>query len=430
MARTVRDTRLDSRTARGDLKVSGKPYYRSIDSGLHLGYRKGKRGGKWVVRWYKGSGEYRVETIGIADDIQDADGVTVYDFSQAQAKARGLFQQWGREAEGVEEPTGPYTVRETIKDYMADYESRSGKSTSRMWASINANILPTLGDIEVRKLTRKKIKGWHHGFSKSPARLRTRKGKTQQFRPPPTDQESIRRRKSTANKMLTTLKAALNHALDEGRVASGDAWVSVKPFKAVDAPTVRYLTDEEITRLVNACPSALRSIVQAALLTGLRYGEIAGLKVKDFDPNAGTVSVAVSKGGKSRHVVLTDEGRRLFKQVTAGQPGGNTIFRRDGGGKWGNAHQTRPLREACKTGEIDPAIGFHILRHTYASRLARRGVPMKVIADQLGHADTRMTEKHYAHLSPSYVSETVRAAFDDMGIVEETNVETLRPRAS
>ena len=55
-----------------------------------------------------------------------------------------------------------------------------------------------------------------------------------------------------------------------------------------------------------------------------------------------------------------------------------------------------------------------------------RGVPMGVIAAQLGHSDTRMTEKHYAHLSPNYVAETVRAALPVLGILEKTNVASLK----
>ena len=51
-----------------------------------------------------------------------------------------------------------------------------------------------------------------------------------------------------------------------------------------------------------------------------------------------------------------------------------------------------------------------------------RGVPMGVIAAQLGHSDTRMTERHYAHLSPSYVAEAVRASFGTLGIVPTESV--------
>jgi integrase len=91
----------------------------------------------------------------------------------------------------------------------------------------------------------------------------------------------------------------------------------------------------------------------------------------------------------------------------------------------GKSHQSRPLREACASAHIVPAASFHVLRHTYASRLAMRGVPMAVIAQQLGHADTRMTERHYAHLAPSYVAEMVRAGFGALGVVRTGDLAVL-----
>jgi integrase len=85
------------------------------------------------------------------------------------------------------------------------------------------------------------------------------------------------------------------------------------------------------------------------------------------------------------------------------------------------------MREACRRANIKPEISFHVLRHTHASALAIKGVPMGVIAEQLGHADTRMTEKHYAHLAPSYVADTIRAHFPTLGIGEDRDVVPLRP---
>jgi integrase len=79
----------------------------------------------------------------------------------------------------------------------------------------------------------------------------------------------------------------------------------------------------------------------------------------------------------------------------------------------------RPLRHRARLASaagIAPPAPFHVLRHTYASRLAMRGTPMPVIAAQLGHADTCMTERHYAHLAPSYVSETARNGLGVLGI--------------
>ena len=427
MARTIKDINLDSRTARGRLKLSGKPYYRSLDPGLHLGYRKGKRGGKWLARRYAGDGGYEFHKIATTDDTQDADGVSVLTFSQAQAEARKWFQDSERRSMGQEGlHQGPYTVQDAVDDYKDDYETRSGKDTARMQASIDAHIIPALGEIEVSKLARIKIRNWHQGISKTPARLRTRRGKKQKVKGAPTKPDEVRKRKNTANRILTILKAVLNHAFHDGKVSSDAAWASVKPFKNVDAPKIRYLLDEEAGRLVNACDENLRQMVVAALLTGARYGELAGLKVSDFDTKAKAIHIAESKNGKSRNIALTDEGCEFFQQQSAGKSGDDLIFTRKLGGAWGRAHQSRPLKDACERAKIRPRIGFHILRHTYASRLAMNGVPMGVIAAQLGHSDTRMTERHYAHLAPSYVAETVRAAFGSMGIVAPSNVTKLK----
>jgi integrase len=84
------------------------------------------------------------------------------------------------------------------------------------------------------------------------------------------------------------------------------------------------------------------------------------------------------------------------------------------------------MREACKRAAIDPAVGFHVLRHTHASILAMQAVPMAVIARQLGHSDTRMTERHYAHLAPNYVADTIRASFPRLVHPLPTRVVSIR----
>lgn len=101
------------------------------------------------------------------------------------------------------------------------------------------------------------------------------------------------------------------------------------------------------------------------------------------------------------------------------------MFLRADGKPWGTSHQQRPLTRACEIAGIKPAVSFHVLRHTYGSMLAMRGVPLQVIAEALGHADTRITSKHYAHLMPSYVADTIRKHLPSFG-VEADNVAVLR----
>ncbi len=163
----------------------------------------------------------------------------------------------------------------------------------------------------------------------------------------------------------------------------------------------------EAKRLVNRSEPDLRQLVRGALLTGARYGELIALRVEDYDADAGTVYVRDSKSGRPRDIPLNDEGQGFFEEVTAGRAGGDTLFLRDNGEPWGKSHQTRPLKEAAAKVKLD-GVSFHILRHTYGS-LAAKGVPLQVIAAALGHADTRTTEKHYAHIQPDHVAKAIRA---------------------
>ena len=82
--------------------------------------------------------------------------------------------------------------------------------------------------------------------------------------------------------------------------------------------------------------------------------------------------------------------------------------------------------EACDRAKITPAVSFHSLRHTYASHAVMAGAPLLVVAKNLGHADTRMVEKHYGHLSQSYLADAIRAAAPRFGIVDESKVARLQ----
>jgi len=428
MARTVRDANLETRTARHRLPIRSEPYWRGLEKGFALGYRRRARGGTWLARRRDEAGSYAEHRIGTTDDLQDADGVVILDYSQAQRAARQWWRTERRREEGHDTPEGPFTVKDAIDDYLKAYERRGGKAVYDARRTVEAHILPSLGGITVAKLTARKITDWHHGLSEKRARARTRQGRKQNFRKVETGSDAIRKRRATANRILTVLKAALNHAWKAGHVASDDAWRRVKPFQAVETARVRYLSEAECVRLVNACEPAFRNLVRAALLTGCRYSELATMHVADFSADAGVVTVRESKAGKPRHVVLTNEGQRLFASLTAGKLGNDPIFMRRDGRTWDKSHQLRPMLEACHRAKIKPAVSFHVLRHTHGSTLAMRGVPMGVIAEQLGHADTRMTEKHYAHLAPSYVADTIRAHFPTLGIGDDEPVVLLRHR--
>jgi integrase len=340
-----------------------------------------------------------------------------------------------------------WTVAKAIEHYLIDYTARGGKARRSVELTFGAHVPAKLAERKIDDLKPSIIRSWHHGLATAPARLRTSASATAprvRQLPSHDDADPQRARRATANRILTRLKAALNLAYRDGRASSDDAWRRVKPFPKVDAAHIRYLTDDEAMRLVNACGPDLRELVTAALLTGCRYQELARLRPADVDLRASVLLVRAAKGGEARHVVLTDEARDFFAQQMMGKSRTAVIFEHDPLTSqatrhhpaethrmpWGRSHHFRPLRAACKAAGIVPPASFHILRHTHASRLAMRGVPMAVIAEQLGHKDVKLTGKHYAHLSPGYAADTIRAAFGYLGLVPPANIEPPHPASS
>ena len=149
---------------------------------------------------------------------------------------------------------------------------------------MEAHVLPQLGKIEVASLTADKLRKWHADLARKPPRLRSKSGKEQKYRAFADDEDSLRRRRASANRCLAQLKAALNLAWRENKTSSDKEWRKVKPFEGADAARVRYLTVVECKRLLNACDPLFRNLVRAALETGARYGELVRLTVADFNP--------------------------------------------------------------------------------------------------------------------------------------------------
>lgn len=400
MARTVRDARLETRAARDRLVPRPSPYWRTLTPGaVHLGYRRRRKGvpGVWLIRRYQGLGRYREETLpGFADDYQDADGAAVLSFAQAQERA---LRQVG--------VAGPLTVAEAIADYLSYLELERRTAVDARFRA-NAHILPQLGDLKIEELTTAQLRRWRDHLASTPKRVRSKRAAPQKHKV--TDP---RARQASANRVLTTLKAALNRAFRDGLVADDKAWRALEPFEAVGAARPGYLTLVEARQLIDAADSGFRELVHGALITGCRYGELCAMRVRDF--HRGKIAIRQSKSGKPRDVVLADDGVLFFEQLTAGRHGGDFMFVRADGSPWLASQQARPMLEACRRAKIEPPVGIHQLRHTWASHAVMNGMPLMVVARNLGHANTQMVEKHYGHLSQTFVDDAIRASAPRFG---------------
>ena len=142
MARSTRDARLETRSARAKLKRRHEPYWRLIGQGLHLGYRKGAKGSKWNGRVYV-AGKYTKHVLGQADDYREPNNSDVLTYFQAQTKARKFAEAFTARKGAV--TNKPYTVADAIRDYLEWYAvHRKSFHTAR--GNCNTHILPALGN--------------------------------------------------------------------------------------------------------------------------------------------------------------------------------------------------------------------------------------------------------------------------------------------
>ena len=329
-------------------------------------------------------------TIGLADDDASADGERVLSYNQAVAAARAMSDTPQAKVHGL-------TVRQAMTRYVDHQSVNDLQSRGR------THILPTLGDLVVSELTAERLRKWLANLAATPAQTRPKDGKPQ-YQAQPQTAEDRRRRQASANRVLSMLKAMLNHAYDEGHVSHRDAWGrKLKPFRDVEMARVRYLTVAEAQRLLNAWIKSLRPLVRGALETGCRYSELARLQVSGF---------STPTPGRSRSASPKPVNRATLCSLTKAlcfSGGHDLIFRHADGSRWKASEQARPMRAASSNARLSPPITFHGLRHSWASLSAMAGVPLLVIAKNLGHSDTRMVEKHYGHLAPSYIAEAIRA---------------------
>ena len=187
MARTVRNPKLDTRSARAKLAMRDSPYWVSLAPGCALGYRKGPKGGVWLAKLVRDALRQQT-TLGPADDALDPDGTLAISYAEAQVKARNWFARKSRPAK----PTGPYTVRDAMTDYLDWFRATGRKSINETEASVRAFILPQLGDDDVLSLTPARLRKWHAEIAAAPPRLRTRPGTKQKVRDTASDPEAPR----------------------------------------------------------------------------------------------------------------------------------------------------------------------------------------------------------------------------------------------
>jgi integrase len=163
---------------------------------------------------------------------------------------------------------------------------------------------------------------------------------------------------------------------------------------------LRYLAKEECQKLVNLCGNHLRPIVITALNTGMRRGEILGLKWDNVDLKHGFILLDKTKNGDRREIPINETLRQTFKSIERRLEVPYVFFNplTDPIVPYGDIKNA--FNRACRKAGIKD-FHFHDLRHTFASHLVMAGIDITTVKELLGHKTLTMTLR-YAHLAPSH----------------------------
>ena len=202
---------------------------------------------------------------------------------------------------------------------------------------------------------------------------------------------------------LARLKRMVNLCVEWGLCEKNPA-AKVKLFRA-DNKRTRYLSQEEESRLIKACDPYLQRVVRFALLTGMRRGEILGLRWRDVDLRncVAKIPAGLAKGKRDRFVYLSKDALSLLQELPRSIDSGALVFGNANGRREGSIGRRWTI--AIAKAEIEN-FRFHDLRHTFASRLVMAGVDLAVLRELMGHTTFTMTLR-YAHLAPSRLKEAV-----------------------
>lgn len=334
----------------------------------------GKRGNSYYIRYYDLDGKQYWETIGPRK--KDAEKALA---ERLKAINAGEFQKW----EDI-------TFGDFAKRWITAHRSRIRERTAISYEQHLTRFIPFFGRYKLRQITPEMVENFiaeleNQGLSAA-----------------------------TCAKHLRTLKTIFNRAVEWNYLSRNPAQF-IKPPRVIQKE-VDYLTPAELQTLIDACLPEHKALIMTAVLTGMRRGELLGLRWPDIDFNSNTifVRVALYKGKldelKSQHSrrkipmpkVLVQELKTHQARLAVDLPSNelDLVFPNAAGKPMdGNNLVKRIFEPTLKRAGLR-RIRFHDLRHSFASLLIAQNEPIKYIERVMGHSSIQVTMKNYAHLLP------------------------------
>jgi integrase len=363
--------------------------------------------GRWQARYFDQDGEYQTAPSTFATKAEAAHFLATVETDMARGSWRNPR-------------AGEITFAEWAQEYTHGAHHKRATTRNRDRNILRAHLLPALGDLQVSQIRPLDLRRLVHTWSAD-------------LKP------------STVRTIYGVLRAILNAAVEADVVA-------VTPCRGVRLPNEppaerRFLEPETVTSLATAIDARYRPMIYLAAVLGLRWSEVAGLRVRNIDFRWRTVTVSASLAEGTGAPALADVKSRASRRTLSLPPFllallADHLGRRglspedkdafvftapDGGPLWARNFRSRFWDPAVKAAGID-GLTFHELRHTSAAILIAEGFHPKVIQQRLGHASVKTTMDIYGHLLKS-VDAGVTARLEAIFGEREQNAEGEADRA-
>ncbi|QZH74142.1 MAG: tyrosine-type recombinase/integrase [Erythrobacter sp.] len=360
-------------------RAGDEPHWQRLRQGCYVGFRPSKKGstGKWFARAYDpDTNRYSRKPLG---DYGSLSGHEV--FTQAKIDA----EAW---AETVE--SGGVRARElvTVADACEAYLKEKPGSIAEGVFRRHVYADP-IAKLKLDKLRRHHLRSWRKRLEQAPALITRNKDG---------DKRTKERSKSTVNRDMVPLRAALGQVLKPGAPNTDAAWQeALRPFKGADKRRELYLDRAERTRLIDASGDDAQPFIRSLCLLPLRPGALAGLTVRDFDKRTRTLTIGKDKSGNPRQMTMPQAIADFFTAQVKGKLPAAPIFARASGDAWNKDAWKYPVKDAVTAAGLPGAVSAYTLRHSVITDLIRARLPILTVA-QLSGTSVAMIERHYGHL--------------------------------
>lgn len=369
--------------ARERLKPRREPYWSRIEAGQYLGFRKmtSTSAGAWLAR--SRSGDTGMQQHKALGEFSDRAAHERYDAAKRAADIWFKHLHRGGTSKSV-------TVQQACAAYVKQLRDagRAGAAddAERRFARWVNNT--RFGGIELQRLNPGDVSAWRTSLAKTPVI--------------PQDKNQLPNRPraaSSLNRDMTTIRAALNLALEDGSVTSDSAWkVKLRPVKDADGRRDVYLDINQRRTLIARAPADLADFLRALSLVPLRPGAMAALSVADFDKRLNTLTIGKDKSGADRKITLPVSTAEFFAERCNGRLRTSPLLVREGGAAWNKDSWKYPVKDAVIAAGLPATATAYALRHsTITDLIALHRLDTLTVA-QLSGTSLQMIEKHYGHL--------------------------------